>query len=258
MLSLTDHTALVTGAGQGVGRQIALQLAQHGAAVVVNDFYADRAETVAKEIADAGGSAKAVTFDVADYAAVAAGMEAAERFGTVDILVNNAGNAGPRVDPLAPAPPFWETGPADWSPWLATNLHGVLNTTRAAVPGMIERGWGRVINLMSDAGRVGEPNLVVYGAAKAGVGGFTRGLAKALGRHGVTANCVALASVRTEATAALLDDPAAAKKVLSNYVIRRLGEPEDVANLVLFLASGASSWITGQTYPVNGGYSFAV
>lgn len=259
ILSLIDRTALVTGAGQGVGRQIALQLAQHGATVAVNDFYSDRAEAVAKEIVDAGGSAEALAFDVADYAAVAAGTAAvAERSGPVDILVNNAGNAGPSVDPLAPTPPFWETEPAQWTPWLATNLHGVLNTTRALVPGMVERGWGRVINLMSDAGRVGEPNLVVYGAAKAGVGGFTRGLAKALGRYGVTANCVALASVRTEATAPLLDNPAAAKKVLSTYAIRRPGEPEDIANMVLFLASGASSWITGQTYPVNGGYSFAV
>jgi NAD(P)-dependent dehydrogenase (short-subunit alcohol dehydrogenase family) len=259
VLSLADRAALVTGAGQGVGRQIALQLARHGAAVAVNDFYADRAEAVAKEIAAEGGSAIPLPFDVSDYVAAGeAAATAAARLGTIGVLVNNAGNAGPRMDPLAPAPPFWESEPGEWEPWLATNLYGVLNTTRALLPGMVEQQWGRVINLMSDAGRVGEPNLIIYSGAKAGVGGFTRALAKSVGRYNVTANCVSLASVRTPSTAAATDDPAMAKKVLSGYVIRRFGEPEDIANMVLFLASDASSWITGQTYPVNGGYSFAV
>jgi 3-oxoacyl-[acyl-carrier protein] reductase len=259
LLAMNGKTALVTGAGQGVGRQIAHHLAQHGAAVAVNDYYLERAEAVAEEITGDGGNATAIAFDVSDYAAVQGGVaDITERYGTLDVLVNNAGNAGPRTDPLAPAPPFWETEPADWDPWLATNLHGVLNTTRAALPGMVGRSWGRVVNLMSDAGRVGEPNLIVYSAAKAGVGGFTRALAKSLGRHNVTANCVALSGINTESVQATLSDPAVAKKVLSNYVIRRFGEPQDVANMVLFLASDAGEWITGQTYPVNGGYSFAV
>jgi 2-hydroxycyclohexanecarboxyl-CoA dehydrogenase len=256
LLSLEGRTALVTGAGQGVGRQIALHFAEHGANVVVNDFYADRAEAVVEEIRAANAKAEALAFDVTDYAAVQDAFDsAAQTFGGVGILVNNAGNAGPHHDPMATAPPFWESSPDDWSPWLATNLYGVLNTTRVGVAGMVDRSWGRVINLMSDAGRVGEANLVLYSGAKAGVGGFTRALAKSVGRHNITANCVSLSGVKTDAIAAVVNDPVAAKKVLSSYIIRRFGEPADVANMVLFLASDAAEWITGQTYPVNGGYA---
>jgi 3-oxoacyl-[acyl-carrier protein] reductase len=115
-----------------------------------------------------------------------------------------------------------------------------------------------VVTTISDAGRVGEPNLVVYGGAKAGAAGFSRGLAKAVGRHGITVNCVSLGSIDTPGVAALNADPAVVEKSLRRYVIRRIGRPDDVAGLVLFLASESASWITGQTYPVNGGYSFAV
>jgi 3-oxoacyl-[acyl-carrier protein] reductase len=123
---------------------------------------------------------------------------------------------------------------------------------------MVERGYGRVITVVSDAGRVGEPNLVVYSGAKAGAAGFMRGLAKAVGRAGVTANCIALSAMRTPATESMTADQAVLRKMLRGYVVRRLGEPDDAANMALFLASGASSWITGQTYPVNGGYAVAV
>ena len=257
LLDLTGRTVLVTGAGQGVGRQIALHCAAHGATVVVNDYHAERAAAVAAEIGD--GRALAERCDVTEYddvLAMVARVEAA--VGGVDVLVNNAGNAGPVVDGTAAAPPFWETGPKDWEPWLGTNFFGVLNVTRAVLPGMVARGWGRVVTTISDAGRVGEPNLVVYGGAKAGAAGFSRGLAKAVGRHGITVNCVSLGSIDTPGVAALNADPAVVEKSLRRYVIRRIGRPDDVAGLVLFLASESASWITGQTYPVNGGYSFAV
>ena len=117
---------------------------------------------------------------------------------------------------------------------------------------------GRVITVISDAGRVGEPNLAVYSAAKAGAAGFSRALAKAVGRYNVTVNCVALASMRTPGVATATENADLVKSMLRSYVIRRLGEPDDAANLILFLASDAAAWITGQTYPVNGGYSFAV
>jgi 3-oxoacyl-[acyl-carrier protein] reductase len=120
---------------------------------------------------------------------------------------------------------------------------------------MVESNYGRIVTVISDAGRVGEPNLAVYGGAKAGAAGFSRGLAKAVGRYGITANCVALSTINTPGIASALADPETVRKALRSYVIRRFGEPEDPARLVLFLASGAGAWITGQTYPVNGGYA---
>jgi 2-hydroxycyclohexanecarboxyl-CoA dehydrogenase len=123
---------------------------------------------------------------------------------------------------------------------------------------MIECSYGKIVTVISDAGRVGEPNLEIYSGAKAGAAGFMRAIAKALGRHNVTANCIALGATRTPAIAAATANDEIVKRMLKSYTIRRLGEPEDAANMILFLASDASSWITGQTIPVNGGYSFAL
>ena len=259
ILDLKGRVGLVTGAGQGVGRQVALHVAAHGAGgVVVNDFVADRAAAVAEEVRAAGCKALPVACDVSDYNSVEAMVrQGTEAFGRVDILVNNAGNAGPRMS-VTDIKPFWETGPEEWQHWLGTNLHGVLNGCRAALPGMIARKYGRIITVISDAGRVGEPHLVVYSGAKAGAAGAMRGLAKAVGRFGITANCVALAATNTPGVAPATADPEAVKRMLQFYVIRRMGEPSDAANMILFLSSDAASWITGQTYPVNGGYSFAV
>ncbi|WP_018334376.1 SDR family NAD(P)-dependent oxidoreductase [Actinomycetospora chiangmaiensis] len=256
LLSLKGRTALITGAGQGVGAQVARHCAAHGARVVVNDFHAERAEAVAAGLRDEGAQATARTCDVTDYEAVSAMVtSAAEEFGPVDVLVNNAGNAGPSADPMAPAPPFWESEPADWKPWVDVNFYGVLNASRACVPAMVERGHGRVITVISDAARVGDAQLAVYGGAKAGAAGFSRGLARAVGRHGITVNCVALSAVRTPGVATAVEDASLVKAMLRQYSIRRLGEPDDAANLVLFLASDAATWITGQTYPVNGGFA---
>ncbi|WP_354701585.1 3-oxoacyl-[acyl-carrier-protein] reductase FabG [Paraconexibacter sp. AEG42_29] len=256
MFDLTGRTALVTGAGQGVGRGIALTLAAQGAAVAINDFFRERADAVAAEITAAGGRAVGLQADVTDLTSVTGAVaEAEEQLGAgVDLLVNNAGNAGPSHNIDDPTP-FWETGPEDWAPWMATNYYGVLNCARAVLPGMVERGHGRIVSIVSDAGRVGEPNLVVYSGAKAGAAGFTRGLAKAIGRHGITANCVALATMRTPATEPLLADADLARRALKPYVVRRFGEPSDAAAAVLFLVSDEASWVTAQTYPVNGGYS---
>jgi len=258
ILDIKGRTAFITGAGQGVGRQVALYLAEYGAgAVVINDFHLERAEAVAKEVEAAGAKALPLAFDVSDYDAVGAAFATAkETFGSVDILVNNAGNAGPTsgLDDLVP---FWESDPSEWRRWMATNFDGVLNCTRHAMSGMAETGYGRIVTVISDAGRVGEPHLAVYSGAKAGAAGFMRAIAKAGGRFGITANCVALGGTRTPAVADLLPDAATEKRALSQYVIRRLGEPEDPAGMILFLCSDAASWITGQTYPVNGGYSFA-
>jgi 3-oxoacyl-[acyl-carrier protein] reductase len=242
ILDLQGRVGLVTGAGQGVGRQIALHFAGNGAGgVVVNDFYLERAEAVAKEVEGLGCRALAVEADVTDRDAVQAMVERATgELGPVDILVNNAGNMG--ADPSR-------------NVWIGVNLYGVLNCASAVIPGMIEKSAGRLITVISDAGRVGEPNLELYSAAKAGAAGFTRAIAKTLGRYMITANCVAIATTRTPAVTMMTENEELAKRVLRNYTIRRFGEPSDVANMVLFLASDASSWITGQTYPVNGGFS---
>lgn len=259
LLSLAGRVALVTGAGQGVGRQIARQFAAHDArAVIVNDFFLDRAEAVAAELGRAGVRALPVQCDVSDFDAVQQMVKRAEAdTGPIDILVNNAGNAGPTTS-IQDATPFWETTPEQWAPWLSANFFGVMNCTHAVLGGMVERGFGRVVTIVSDAGRVGEPNLVVYSGAKAGAAGFTRAIAKAVGAAGVTANCVALSAMRTPATDVMTEDDAIVRRILRSYVIRRLGEPDDAANMALFLASDAASWITGQTYPVNGGYALAV
>jgi len=181
--------------------------------------------------------------------------QGAEEFGPVDVLVNNAGNAG--ADPSAlTGKPFWEKDPQEWAAFLDVNLYGVMNCCRAVLPGMIEAGnGGRLITIISDAGRVGEPGLEAYSAAKAGAAGLMRALARSLGRHEITANCVAIATTNTPAVQAMTQNADLMKRVLRNYIIRRVGEPSDVAAMVTFLASPSASWITGQTYPVNGGFS---
>lgn len=260
ILDLDGKVTLITGAGQGVGRQIALHFAAHNAAgIVVNDYLLERAEQVAREINAAGGKAIALQADVTDLASVRAMIGKAEQaFGPIDVLVNNAGNAGATPDPDA-RKPFWETGPEVWNSFIGVNLYGVINCASACIPQMIERKGGRIVTIISDAGRAGEAGLEVYSGAKAGAAGFTRAVARSLGRHNITANCVAIAATLTPAIEARLKaNPEMQKKMMEKYVIRRPGLPSDVANMVLFLASEASAWITGQTYPVNGGFTFAL
>jgi 3-oxoacyl-[acyl-carrier protein] reductase len=238
---------------------VALRFAEHNSGgVVVNDFRLERAEQVAAEVEKLGVKALPAQCDVTNFAAVTAMFEKARAaFGKVDIVVNNAGNAGPDPSKVA-RKPFWEQDPEDWQPFLATNLFGVLNCVRAAGPAMIANNYGKIVTVISDAGRVGEPHLEIYSGAKAGAAGFMRAVAKDLGRSGITANCVALGATRTPAIERATSDPEAVKRVLKSYQIKRIGEPEDAANMILFLSSDASSWITGQTIPVNGGYSFAL
>jgi 3-oxoacyl-[acyl-carrier protein] reductase len=258
LMDLKGKVGLVTGAGQGVGRQIALHFAQHGAGgVVVNDFYLDRAEEVAAEIVAAGCKALPVQADVSSLDEVTAMVDrAVAELGRLDIVVNNAGSMGPEPDAVT-YKVFWETTPQEWARWTKTNFDGVLNCSYAALRHMVPRGeGGRLITIVSDAARVGEARLAVYSGAKAGAAGFMRGIAKEVARHDITANTVSIGSTKTPSTEA--KDPELLKKVLRNYPLGRRGEPEDIANMVLFLASDAGSWITGQTYPVNGGYAFNV
>lgn len=260
ILNLKGRVAFVTGAGQGVGRQVAIHLAAYGAAgIVVNDYFANRAESVAEEIRAAGGKAIAAQADVTSLEEVRIAMRGGEaHFGPIDILVNNAGNFGvtQSADTFTP---FWECGPEEWRRWVDVNFYGVANCCSAVIPSMIERRYGRIVTVTSDAGRTGEPEII-YSGAKAGAAGLMRGMARTLGRYMITANSVSIASTATPTTEEILDaaGPERRKKILEKYVIRRQGQPADVANMVLFLSSDASSWITGQTYPVNGGFSFGL
>lgn len=257
-LSLASRVAMVTGAGQGIGRQIALDFAEQGAVVVVNDYVAGRAEAVAAEITSAGGTAIAAQGDVTDNARMKeiAASAAGAGHGPVTILVNNAGNSGANPDKDLRRP-FYETGPEVWDSWLGVNLYGVMNSTAAVLPGMIEAKTGRVITIVSEASRYGDAGLEMYAAAKAGSAGFTRSVARSMGRHGITANNIAIAATLTPAIEdRLAENPERTRKILEKYVIRRVGRPSDVANMALFLASDASDYITGQTYPVNGGFTF--
>jgi NAD(P)-dependent dehydrogenase (short-subunit alcohol dehydrogenase family) len=258
-LDLTGRHVLVTGGGQGIGRGIALGFAAAGAQVLVNDLDPARARTVVDEIQAQGGAGHASAFDVTDFGAVEAAVHAAARaVAPVDVLVNNAGNAGAAC--FGGRDPFAETTPDDWDPFVQVNLYGAMHCCRAVLPGMIAGGFGRLLTIVSDAGRVGDVGGAAYSAAKAGAAGLTRALARENGRYGITANNISLGTMRTPATEPLWADPDndIAKGILRSYVVRRPGAPEDVAGLAVYLASDHASWITGQTYPLNGGYSFAL
>jgi NAD(P)-dependent dehydrogenase (short-subunit alcohol dehydrogenase family) len=255
-IDLTGHRALVTGGGQGVGLAIGRALVQAGAAVVVNDIRAELAEAAAEDLRAAGGQVDVAVFDVTNWDQVREGVAA---IGSADILVNNAGNAGTETWSLVD---FVDSDPADWQRYFAVNLFGVMHCTKAALPSMIDAGWGRVVTIVSDAARTGNAKLAPYGAAKAGAAGFCRSIAREVGRHDITVNCVSLGNIATPATAPpppeTPEEQAREKAFLQPYVIRRRGRPDDAASLVTYLASPLAEWITGQTYVLNGGYSFSL
>src|SRR4051794_2171718 len=234
---------MVTGGARGIGRGIVLALAAAGRKVAVADLLEDEAEATARE---AGGIA--VRLDVTDPDSVTA---AVERIGPVDILVNNAG--------WDEARPFLETDEDFWDRVIDINFKGGLRTTRAILPGMVERGWGRVVNIGSDAGRVGSSMESVYSGAKGGVIAFTKTIAREVARSGVTANVVCPGPTET----AFLDRIAGegGDKLVESLTravpMRRLGQPEDVAAAVAFLASEEAGYITGQTLSVSGGLTMA-
>jgi 3-oxoacyl-[acyl-carrier protein] reductase len=256
-IDLEGRRALVTGAGQGVGLGIARALGEAGAVVVINDIRAAQADAVVEELRAAGGKAEALPFDVSDWEQSSTAIDSC---GGVDILVNNAGNAGAEGSMLPSA--FIESDPSDWHHFFGVNLFGVMHCTRAALPSMIATGWGRVITIVSDAGRYGTSKVAPYAAAKAGAAGFSRSIAREMGRYSITVNCVSLSTIDTPTTtrppADTPEEEAARRERLKPYVIRRRGTPDDVAGLVTFLASSHASWITGQTYAVNGGFTFSL
>jgi len=252
-IDLSGHRALVTGGGQGVGEEIARTLARAGAHVLVNDLVLDRAERVVALIEQEGGQGSPSVFDVTDYDAV---VDAVKAGGPVDILVNNAGNAG-RATTMGreDLKTLVETEPDDWEGFIRVNMYGVMYATRAALPAMIEAGWGRVVTVISDAARVGETHMPAYAAAKAAAAGFSRAVAREAGRHAITVNCVSLGTMNTQGIPPEEDEIAA--QMVKRYAIRRRGLPRDIAAMVTFLASPQAVRITGQAISVNGGISAA-
>lgn len=247
-LDFEGNVALVTGAGSGVGRTTAKLLAMAGAKVVLNDIKKEGIEELKQELSKQGISALCVVADITVEAEVLQMVRQVEQeFGAVTILVNNAG--------LWVQKPFLSTTRADWNREIDLNVFGVLHCVQAVLPAMVEAKKGRIITVTSEAARIGEPNTAVYSAAKAAVVGFTKALAKEVGRAGVTVNCVALAMTETPQTASVFADPEILKRALKFYPLGRFGKPDDAAAAILFLASKEASWITGQTLGVNGGYA---
>jgi 2-hydroxycyclohexanecarboxyl-CoA dehydrogenase len=248
------RVAMVTGGARGIGAAIARGLAADGMATIIGDIRAQQARDNAQAITDAGGRAVAVDMDVRSPDSVAAALEQAHAaFGEIDVLVNVAG-----WDELKP---FIESDEEFWQEVLEVNFKGGLRLTRALLPSMIDRGWGRIVNISSDAGRVGSSLESVYAGAKGAIISFTKTVARETARTGVTANIVCPGPTDTE----MLRDVAAAhqdaEKVLERLAravpMKRLGKPEDVAFAVRFFASEQASYITGQTLSVSGGLTMA-
>jgi 2-hydroxycyclohexanecarboxyl-CoA dehydrogenase len=253
-LEAAERVALVTGGARGIGRAIALALAADGRAVAVGDLLEAEAADTASEIESSGGRALAVHLDVTDSVSVGAAVERVhEGLGPIEVLVNNAG-----WDELRP---FLETDEPFWDRVLEINFKGCLRLTHAVLPELVERGWGRVVNIGSDAGRVGSSLESVYSGAKGGVIAFTKTIAREVARSGVTANAVCPGPTRTpmleEMTAGGEEGAKLIAALERSVPMRRLAEPEDIAAAVAFLASERAGFITGQTLSVSGGLTMA-
>ena len=243
------RVALVTGAGRGIGRAVAKRLAEDGCAVAVNyRSSAEAAQALVEEITAAGGTAQAFAGDVSDPEAVKKLFEDVKNaLGPVEILVNNAGRT---LDGL-----LMRMKDADWDNVLDADLKSVFLCTREAIRNMVRAKWGRIINISSVVGLTGNPGQANYGAAKAGVIGFSKCVAREYAAKGVTVNCVAPGYIATDMTKVLPD--AAKQAIRSGIPQGHQGAPEDVANAVSFFAQDSSSYITGQVLAVDGGMTMA-
>ena len=248
MGKLTSKIAVVTGAGSGIGRAIAQQLAAEGATVVVSDI---NAETAKETAAGLGNNAIGLRTDVTSRESVDEMVAAVTgEFGRIDILVNNAG-----WDKVGP---FLESSIADWDRIIAINLYGTLHCSQAVLKVMAEQGSGSVINIGSDAGRVGSSGEAVYSAAKGGVVALSKTLAREMARSNVNVNCVCPGPADTPLFAGISEENPKLRQALEKAIpMRRLAQPSDLAAAVVFFASDEASYITGQTLSVSGGLTMS-
>ncbi|MDC5698519.1 3-oxoacyl-ACP reductase FabG [Intrasporangium calvum] len=252
MNRLEGKIAIVTGAARGLGRGIAERLASEGATVVVTDVNEAGAKEAAEEIAaQTGNGALGLGCDVSDYASVEAMVAAVrDQHGRVDVLVNNAG--------WDKAAPFLDLEQELWPRIIGINLYGVLHTMKAVLPIMAEQGSGSVVNISSDAGRVGSSGEAVYSAAKGGVIAFTKSMAREMARKQVRVNVICPGPSDTQLFAEFAGDNQGLRDALTKAIpLRRLGQPDDVAGAVAYFASDDSIYVTGQTLSVSGGLTMS-
>lgn len=244
-LGLKGKTAIVTGGASGLGRETSHYLVREGARVVVADVNGDNIKKVVKELSDLGGQAEGVEMDVRRYEDnERMAKTAIDKFGRIDVLLAGAGIADGRF--------FLDTQPSDWDRMIDINIKGVLNSNRAVAPYMVEQKKGSIINIASEAGKVGEKRMVVYSATKGAVIGFTKALSVELGRFNIRVNAVCPGVTMTPMTAGYT--PEQLERSSKFYPMGRLGQPADIASMITFLASDQTTWVTGQAISVSGGF----
>jgi len=251
MNRLAGKVALITGGNAGIGEAIAKSFAEEGASVVVTGRRKDELDRVMKAIERNKGKALAVAGSVTDEThANAAVTQTVQAFGRLDILVNNAGigDFGKRMH---------EMDDATWARVLDVNVTGVFRMTRAAIPAMLKSGSGAIINISSIASLVGIPMLAAYAASKGAVDAMTRAIAIDYAKDGIRCNVVNPGLIDTPMAAPLMANPEMLQPILSHYAIRRPGKPDEVAKMVLYLASDEAAWVTGGTFTIDGGMTIA-
>lgn len=258
-LGLSGKVVLITGSGSGIGQHMAVAFAKEGAKVAVNDIAAKGIDETLGMIASAGGEGVAAQCDITDMDAVGAMIAAVEKkWDRLDILVNNAAV-------MTQHALFLEKTPEQCDQEIRVTLYGTINCIRAALPGMIERGYGKIVNIATDAARVGQEREAVYSAAKGGVISFSRSIAKEVGKNNINVNVISPGATNSPMRNAILEKmrqtmgaekvAAREEKVKRVYPLRRIGEMEDVSNAVLFAASDRARQVTGQVLSVNGGFA---
>ncbi|MBB1092714.1 2-hydroxycyclohexanecarboxyl-CoA dehydrogenase [Rhodopseudomonas palustris] len=250
MARLQNKTVVITGGGGGIGGATCRKFAQEGAKVAVLDLNLEAAEKVAAEIRAAGGVAEAFKCDIADRASVDAAVAATQtKLGPIDVLVNNAG-----WDIFKP---FTKSDPGEWEKLIAINLTGALHMHHAVLPGMVERRYGRIVNVASDAARVGSSGEAVYAACKGGLVAFSKTIAREHSRHGITVNVVCPGPTDTALLAGVTSGAPNPEKLVEAFTkaipLGRLGQPDDLAGAIVFFGSDEASFVTGQVLSVSGG-----
>ena len=244
LLTFDNKTALVTGAGRGIGRAIALSLAAEGVCVICVSRSEGSCGAVAEEIRNAGGKAEHLAIDVADGKAVAAaGAALLEKHGHIDILVNNAGITRDGL--------LLRMSDEAWDEVLRTNLYGAFNWVKALAYGMARKRWGRIVNISSVVGLMGNAGQANYAASKAGLIGFSKSVAREFASRNITSNVVAPGFISTDMTSVLNEEQT--KAVIDKVPLKRLGTPGEISSMVTYLCSGEASYITGQVFTVDGG-----